>query len=111
MPLERVCFVSFFGRTPLKLTAMTENVGRGGALIRLEDTAPVEVGAHVAVELILNGKPSSTQKCMYCRGVVSRVLDNPFGPPRIGVRFDYVDFRNVTASVTSMERVREKAVM
>ena len=106
MPLERACFVSFFGRTPLKVTAVTENVGRGGALIRLEDAAPVRVGAHVAVELILNGKPSPTQKCMYCRGIVSRVLEDPQGPARIGVRFDYVDFRNVTV----MEQVREKVM-
>lgn len=92
--MQRACMVNFFGRGRFRINAITENVGRGGALIRLQDPAPVEVGAHVAVELILNGEPAASRKCMYCRGVISRVLANDSqGFSRIGVRFDYVDFR------------------
>lgn len=94
IPMQRACIVNFIGRGVIRIAAITENVGRGGALIRLQDPAPVELGAHVAVELILNGELTSSRKCMYCRGIISRVLaEDPEGFARIGVRFDYVDFR------------------
>ena len=101
--------VNFFGRGMVRVTAVTENVGRGGALIRLMDPAPVEVGAHVAVELILNGELTASRKCMYCRGIISRVLaQGPEGCARIGVRFDYVDFRPL---VHHEQEISAKAIM
>jgi hypothetical protein len=97
--LERACVVNLLGSKPVRIKAVTENVGRGGALLRLEDPIPLEVGARVAVELILNAEASQRawqRKCMYCRGVIRRVLlEDPDSPARIGVSFDYVDFRNL----------------
>jgi hypothetical protein len=92
--LERLCVVNFLGARPVRVSAVTENVGRGGALIKLEEAVPLKVGATVAVELILNAEITPLRKCMYCRGSIRRVLkDSPYGQARIGVRFDYVDFR------------------
>jgi hypothetical protein len=68
---------------------------------------PLQVGAHVAVELILNAEITPQRKCMYCRGAIRRVLrDGTRGPARIGVRFDYVDFRTL-----KNERVLQTAVV
>ena len=109
MPLKRTCVVNFLSATPIKVVAMTENVGRRGALIRLEEERPaVEVGAHVEVELMLNGRSTPNRKCMYFRGVVTRVLAEPGEKARIGVQFDYVDFRNAAGEV---EYVPETAIM
>ena len=106
--MHRACVVNFFGRA-VRVSAVTENVGRGGALVRLKDPAPVEVGAHVAVELILNGDLTSNRKCMYCRGIICRVLtQDPQGFARIGVRFDYVDFRPL---VHNEQQVTARAIM
>src|ERR1051326_7520319 len=102
IPMERACVVNFLGTNPMKAVATTENVGRHGALIRLEQDVPVQPGALVAVELILNGGISPPRKCMYCQGVVVRVLERQGQPVRIGVRFDYMDFREM-ANVEKLE--------
>ncbi len=47
------------------------------------------------MELILNGAVTLNRKCMYCQGVVTRVLEQPGEHARISVRFDHVDFRNL----------------
>jgi hypothetical protein len=60
------------------------------------DAVPLMVGANVAVEIILNAEITPQPKCLYCKGVIRRVLlEDPEEPARIGVRFDYVDFRDL----------------
>ena len=108
MPLRRTCVVNFLSASPVKVVATTENVGRRGALIRLEESLAVEVGAHVEVELMLNRRFTPQRKCMYFRGVVTRVVCQPGEPARIGVQFDYVDFRTTVAEV---EYVPATAIM
>jgi PilZ domain-containing protein len=108
MQLKRTCVVNFLSASPVKVVATTENVGRRGALIRLEERLAVEVGAHVEVELMLNGRSTPNRKCMYFRGVVTRVLAEPGKPARIGVQFDYVDFRD---SAVEVEYVPATAIM
>jgi len=93
--LKRACVVNVLSTSTRRVGATTENVSRQGALIRLEEDVRVRVGALVAVELILNGTVSLNRKCMYCQGVVTRVLERPGMPVKICVRFDHVDFRDL----------------
>jgi hypothetical protein len=96
--MERVCVVHVLERKQAKVTAMTDNISRSGAWLRLQDNTVVPQGTRVAVEILLDSASPAQGKCIYCRGIVSRVEEHAAGSC-IGVRFERMGFRGATGGV------------
>ena len=74
-----------------------ENISRTGLLVAWRGDAgpfplPV-VGQMVTVEVELPANHGFGPKCIHCQGVVARVVLEDRNHPRVGVRLNYMDFR------------------
>jgi hypothetical protein len=76
-----------------------ENISRSGLLLAWRnDTGPVAlptVGQIVTVEVELPANHGFGPKCIHCQGAVARLALEDRDSPRVAVRLNYMDFRDL----------------
>jgi len=76
-----------------------ENISRSGLLLAWRnDTGPVAlpiVGQIVTVEVELPANHGFGPKCIHCQGAVARLALEDRDRPRVAVRLNYMDFRDL----------------
>ena len=95
-------------RLPVSMT--TENMSRGGLLLRWETSAlaPLpRVGDLLTIEVELPAHHGFEQKCIHCQAAVVRVGGGEFGgAPRVALSIQYMDFRSLGARVPELPALR-----
>ena len=88
----------------------TENISRTGILVAWRGDAgavqmPV-VGQVVTVEIELPANHGFGQKCINCKGTVTRASAEDGGYPRVALQVSYMDFRSFHDQIRAMEALQ-----
>lgn len=75
------------------LEAFTENMSRGGMLMRWVEPFPLPgVGCSLTVDVPLPAEPGNEPRLMRCAATVVRIVRQKTGQPAVGLRIDHVRF-------------------
>lgn len=92
------CHAALRGNNSRIFLGQTENVSRSGALLIWEGdpgkTGLPDPGDLLTLDIELPAHRSFGQRCMHCEAVVTRVMAENGGPPRVALQISQMSFRH-----------------
>jgi len=93
LDLQLLCRVDGNNLLSTPLNGLTENVSRGGMLMRWIEAVPLpEIGCHLTVDVQLPESSPTDQRVMRCRTKVVRIVAGKNRPPSVGLQIEAVQF-------------------
>jgi PilZ domain len=96
LELERPCFLQRDRPGSYRFPALTQNIGRSGALLLVEladARGHLQEGENVALEILLPENVSFGQRCLHCCATIVRIEECTDKTARVGVVFHHMEFR------------------